>query len=410
MPFSYGALKDAIAEFGRDMVTEQANLNCGMVDLGQMPGKKKNPNKVLSLLKKPTEVGKVIVKSSGFNSTGFVADGGSRATAAQGNLSIGQYGFKLIEAPIYFPEGITRVAQGGNGIDLFQQAMESGGADVGRTLERAFLDHELGAVVTAPTTTTFTVSDASGFRVGQAFDRYASNGTSYIDTLEVSTITLNADGSGTVAIVGSAPATALAAAQRNFLKGSGGAVTAPNRKSPVNFGDLTDSTNAIYSGLAAADQPAGVLDSSTTTLSNTALRRLFTRVQMASGELPTHIVVHPINAERIYNNQNGQLRYNTSETIDSYGPKQMFANAEIVETFNQGVTKVDVINAKEYVMKVHEFFEPSPSGDGLAGKKWSKESLKLSETTVGHKLLILGGYELRVERRNAHGRMSAITA
>lgn len=405
MSFSYAALATAMQEVGRPLFFEQANMEAPLVDFKMKQGK--DTNKVFAMKKEPRSVISVTVKKGGYSSTGWVADGGTRNQAAQIEHKIGKMGFAIVQGNIFFPEGITKVASGGEGIDLFKSAIESSGADFGRTLDRSMLDHRLGSATTsyAGGAVSMAVDDASGFRPGQNVDQYDSTGATYIGTFKVTDVVINADGSGTLTIASPGLPGAVTTTSRFYLQGSGGAA-APGvspRVAMTNLSDFTNSAVSCFPALNSADQPAGTLDSATVSLSNTAMRRMLTRVKTNSGEAVTHIVVHPINYERIQNNQNPQLRFQKGQELDVYGERLKFGKCDVVEDTNQGVKIVDFVTAKESVAYVHEFWAASPK------KGWTKEALRESDTYVGDNLFITGGYNLVPRQRNAFGRMNAIT-
>lgn len=407
MAFSYAALATAMQEVGRPLFFEQANMEAPIVDLKMAKGNKDSA-KVFAMKKEPRSVISVTVKKGGYSSTAFAADGGARTQAASIDHFIGKMGFTIIQGNIFFPEGITKVASGGEGIDLFRSAIESSGADFGRTLDRAHLDHRLSdasanALLAA---TTLLVNDASGFRPGATVDQYDSAGATLQGSFIVSNVVMAADGSGTLTVKAPGlPAAVTANSTRFYLAGSGGAA-APGvgaRTAMTNLADFTNSAVSCFPNLAAADQPAGVLDSTTVSVSNTKMRNLMTRVKTDSGHAVTHFVVHPLNYERIENNQNPQLRFAKGQKQDVYGESLAFGKAMVVEDTNQGVRVIDAVTSKESVAYCHEFWAAAPK------KGWTKDALRESDTYVGDNLYITGGYNLVPRQRNAFGRMNAIT-
>ena len=406
MAFSYSALQTAMQEVGRPLFFEQANMEAPLVDLKMAKGQKDRA-KVFAMKKEPRSVISVTVKKGGYNSTAFVADGGARTQAAQLDHSIGKMGFAIIQGNIFFPEGITKVASGGEGIDLFKSAIESSGADFGRTLDRACIDHRLGGASgsAAAAAVSLDVLDASGYRPGAKVDQYNSAGTILEGSFAVTDVTVNADGSGTLTIASPGLPGPVTTSSRFYLQGSGGAA-APGvgaRTAPTNLADFTNVAVSCFPNLTATEQPAGTLDSTTTSLSNTKMRNMMTRVKTVSSKVVSHILVHPLNYERIENNQNPQLRFKKGDTQDVYGESLAFGKAQVVEDTNQGVAVVDFIHANENVAYMHEFWAAAPK------KGWTKDALRESDTYVGDNLYITGGYNLVPRQRNAFGRMNAIT-
>lgn len=409
MPFSYAALQTAMQETGRPLFFEQANLEAPIVDFAMKQGEKKKRYKVFAKKSEPRSVISVTIKKGGYDSTRWAADGGTRPTASQLDHSIGKMGFCLVTGRIFFPEGITRVASGGEGIDMFKSAIESAGADFGRTLDRSHLDHRLGdasanALINA---TTLLVRDASGYRPSQTVDQYDPTGVTLAGSFVVDDVAINADGTGTLTVKAPGlPAAATADSTRFYLAGSGGAA-APGisgRNAMTNLGDFNNSAISCFANLTASAQQAGYLDSTTTSLTNTKMKEVTTMVRTRSTKTPGYIVVHPINETRIFNNQNPQLRFAENQVLDVYGaPMIQFDKAIVVPDTNQGAKVVDFITSDESVAYLHEFWAVQPK------KGWTKDSLRESESLIGDDLNVSGGYNLVPRQRNAFGRMNAIT-
>lgn len=409
MPFNYASLQTAMQEVGRPLFFEQANLEAPIVDFNMKQGAEKKRFKVFTKKSEPRSVISVTVKKGGYDSTRWAPDGGARPQASQLDHAIGKMGFCLVTGNIFFPEGITRVASGGEGIDMFKSAIESSGADFGRTLDRSHLDHRLGdasanAVLGA---TTLAVRDASGYQPGQTVDQFDSTGVTRAGSFVVSDVVINADGTGTLTMrVPGLPAAVTADSTRFYLAGSGGAAApgVAGRNAMTNLGDFCNAAISCFSNLVAADQPAGFLDSTTTTLTNTKMKDAATMVRTRSSQTVDYIVVHPINETRIFNNQNPQLRFQENQTLDVYGnPMIAFDKATVVPDTNQGVRVVDFITASEQCAYLHEFWGVQPK------KGWTKEALRESDAYIGDNLFVSGGYNLVPRRRNAFARMNAIT-
>ena len=410
MTYAIDSLKDIIKEIGRDVVYQQLNMESPLLDF-PMPGRDtKDPAKVFSVKKQSDALAKVVVKKGGFGSTGVTSGGATRSASSDQDLNWGQFGPKLLELNVFLPEDSARVAQGSGGIDLVEQALSTAGADAARTMDRLCIDHRLCATTGTASAggTSFNVDDVSGIRPGQVVDQYDSAGTTFKGQITVTDVTINSDFSGSLTV--SALGQAVASGDVLYIKGSGGNVAPASRKAPVNLGDLTNSAIALYSNLATGDQPAGYLDSTTTTLDNSSLRRAFTQAKVRSGEDPDVIICHPVNAQRLYELQNPVLRFAQGETMDSYGNQMRFNKARVVEDANQRLKVFDVVCSKDRCIDMRLFWEPSPSTDGGKSGKWSRDSLQLSRTRVGWEMFLTAGFNLGVSMRSAHARLSNIAA
>lgn len=414
MAWSYSALTNLLAEDGRADLLDQIDNSTCLVDWKQLPGQQKNPGKVFEKMVKPEQVGRVQVDNSSMDNVHFQADGGTRVAATQLTYASGNYGYAILAGDLFFPEGILKVAQGGDGIDLYESAISKAGGQFARQSERALIDSGLAAAENSETLGTnvvVEVDDVSGFRPGgMSVDIYASDGTT-VKQLGATTGAVVSDGDGTGSVVIVTLTSNLVAGDRIFIAGSGGASTLTSSIRNVAIRDIVNSSIALYNGLAAGDQPAGTLDSTTTAWSNAAGKRLIQRIFADSGSSPDAIVVHPFQAQKIYESQNPNLRFNTGDTLDVYGPTMKFDACNVFVTNNAKPKSAMFLNTKAHVTKLHVFWEPSPSRDGgMTGAGWSKESLQLSEVSFGFKLFLSMGINLRVERRNAHGMFTALNA
>jgi hypothetical protein len=413
MAFSYSALKDLLSEDGRDDLLDQVDNSTALVDFKMADDGVKNQNKVFEVMRS-TDVGRVQVDNSGFASQGFVSDGGNRRSPSQGTYASGTYGYAIIGSDAEFPEGIVRVARGGDGIDLYEQAMAKLGRQFARLIERAVLGHELAnptATASIGSNVSVTVSSIAGFQIGGLVDIYATNGTTLKQAdAAITAITDAGDGAGTITIA--SLTTALLTTDRFFLAGSNGAnaVASASTTRCVNLQDVTNSAIALYAGLAAGDQPAGTLDSTSTSWSNAAGKRMMQRIFRACGEKPTHLICDPYQEQKIYESQNPTLRHAPGDTLDQYAPRMQFDGCPVVVTNAQNSRRVDFVNAKSYSAKMHVFWEPSPTGDGGKSAGWSRESLQLSQARHSWILFCSAGLNMRVPRRNAFGAMSTLNA
>lgn len=411
MAFSYSALKDLLAEDGRDDLIDQVDNGTVLVDWKMADGAQKNSAKVFGVMRLAEEVGRVQIDNSGYANQGVQVDGGTRRSAKQLTYASGIYGFIIYAGDCEFPEGITRVARGGYGIDLYQSAMQKAGAQMARLTERGLINHELAACENSEaigSTVTIEVDDISGFRPGMIVDCYESNGTT-VEQLDIEVTSITDDGDGTGSFVTPSLTATLAAGARFFIAGSGGSA-APTTQRNVNIADLMNSSIALYSGLASTDQPNGILDSTTTAWGNAAGKRMIQRIFTQCGESPDKILVHPYQMQKIYESQNPNLRFASGDVMDQYGPRMKFDSCDVVQCNTQKPKRADFLNTKDHVSKVHVFWEPSPSVDGGKSGGWSRDSLMLSQINFAHKLFLSCALNLRVPRRNAHGSMSALNA
>lgn len=428
MAFTEAALRDMLGEFGRKMLYEQANLASPLIDFMSGNGKKKSKYKLFEILDEPTKLGSVNIKNGGLASNSGVKDGANRATPEQLDWAHGYYGVKIQQGNLSFPEGVTRVGSGSEGVDIVEQSLRTTGMDLARTLDRQLTKHELcsptaTALINA---TSIAVDDISGLRVGQRVDLYASNGTTFHGTMLISAIVPTSSLGGTLTIpsgtddAGAATVgvpIAILTNMRLFLQAAnlssgGGATAPPSRAFPVNLTDVCTAATQLYSGFAsAATQPAGYKDSGTTALVPSVIARGQTMVRVQSGCKANYILCHPINAERLMISTSASVRFVEASKMDLYGAETAVGGSIIVEDPNCGLKDVWVGDFSPENIQLHQFWGFGPKGaEGGKNGKWGRGALQNSQTTVGDVMFITGAHELRVQNRQAFAHFSAIAS
>ena len=413
MAFSYSALTNLLAEDGRDDLIDQIDNETTIVDWKMPEGGKKNPTKVFAKMVRPEEVGRVQIDNSGMTNVAYQVDGATRNAAVQLTYASGNYGFSIITGDLEFPAGILQVARGGNGIDLYMEAMGKAARQLARTSERAVIDHSLAAVEgteSIGSNVVVEIDDISGFRTGGGLvDIYASNGTT-VKQLNAVTGALVDDGDGTGSIVITNLTANLVAGDLMYLAASAGGATPAGSVRNVNIRDIMNSSVALYSNLAVSDQPAGTLDSTTTAWGNAAGKRMIQRIFAQCSQSPDVILAHPYQVQKIYESQNPSLRFAPGDTLDTYGPNMKFDGCTVIQSNSAKPKSAMFLNTKEHVTKMHVFWEPQPQTDGGKNGGWSRESLQLSQVNFSWKLFLSMGFNLRVPRRNAHGMFTNLNA
>lgn len=413
MAFSYSALTNLLAEDGRDDLIDQIDNETVIVDWKMPEGGRKNPQKVFEKLLRPEEVGRVQVDTSGMTNVTFQSDGGVRGSAVQLTYASGNYGFCILTGDLEFPIGILGTARGGNGIDLYKSAVAKSGKQLARTSERAIIDSALALTENSEsigTNVVVEIDDISGFRTGGGLvDIYATNGTT-IRQLNAVTGALVDDGDGTGSIVLVNLTSNLIAGDVIHLAAAAGGASPAGSVRNVNIRDICNSSVALYSNLAATDQPSGVLDSTTTAWGNAAGKRMIQRIRAASSSSPDVLLVHPYQAQKVYESQNPNLRFSPGDTMDVYRPNLTFDSCKVIESNSAKPKSAMFLNTQEHITKLHCFWEPGPQVDGGKNGSWSRESLQLSQVNFSYKLFLSMGFNLRVPRRNAHGMFTALNA
>jgi len=327
-------------------------------------------------------------------SGGITKGGATRRAARSSTPKAGNYQHAMFEQDVDFDEDIVRLGDTDGGIEATMAQLKIAGASFARLLERAFIGHKLSTVnqvVGVGSAVTINVNVVAGLR-----------------PMEITDVVDNGDGTGTITVASLSPVSAVN--ELLFIAGSGGTANPFNVDPvrPVNLQDITGVGVILYSGLALADQPAGLLETGETSWSNRAGRRIMARLSTSVGEKASHILVHPYQAQEIYESQNQSLQFRPGDTLDVYGPRMTFDGAEIVECNSQNEDRIDFINARSHAAQVHEFWGPSPTDANGKDGRWSKESLQLSQDRHSLTLFLSAAYNLRVTRRDAFAAMTGL--
>jgi hypothetical protein len=411
--FNRAALTTLLAEYGRDTLIEQGDFSTAIMDFGQIPGKdKKDSAKIFDKVPGKKPVGRVNPIKGGLASGGITKGGATRRAARSSTPKAGNYQHAMFEQDVDFDEDIVRLGDTDGGIEATMAQLKIAGASFARLLERAFIGHKLSTVnqvVGVGSDVTINVNVVAGLRPNMLVDRYDSAGTTLVQAnMEITDVVDNGDGTGTITVASLSPVSAVN--ELLFIAGSGGTANPFNVDPvrPVNLQDITGVGVILYSGLALADQPAGLLETGETSWSNRAGRRIMARLSTSVGEKASHILVHPYQAQEIYESQNQSLQFRPGDTLDVYGPRMTFDGAEIVECNSQNEDRIDFINARSHAAQVHEFWGPSPTDANGKDGRWSKESLQLSQDRHSLTLFLSAAYNLRVTRRDAFAAMTGL--
>lgn len=405
MSIKMSDISSLVGRYNNSLVVEQANEQSKLIESGLL--KKKI---------KPDKIGIVNIKAGENNATSFVADGGTLPTGSDVQPVQGTYSPVALFARISIPRIGAGVASSlEDGIDIVKEQMESAGRDLGRKLGRGVASSSIATVastVTADVDTTFEVADPSGFRVGMAFEVYNSStpveGHTEALKLYVTNIAHSlTGGNATITFVGTGTA---GAADVSWVIG----YTVYTRGAKTNadglmasFADATAAAS-LYGLSNSSREWSGTLDSSTTTLSLAALRRLHTTVRRRRGERCDAMIVNALNEERYSNLLINNRRF-VSGKMDAVGGAAFeFEGMPVIADENFGDSDVFLANMKD--VSLHCFREFAPDFDGGSKKGMDRGSVIVSDSTLTYDVQIWGAYNTRFERRNGFGRLSALTA
>ncbi len=409
--FDAAAAQHLAAEYGRDDLIEGGDFSTALYDFGQVPGKdKKDDAKVFDKVVERTKFGRVNPVKGGLASGGFTQGGATRRAPKQSTPKAGFYFHKMIEQDVELNSDIANVLDGAGGVKAVQLQIRLAGASGARLIERSIIGHELttlSEVEAIGAAKTINCSKVAGLRPNMLVDRYASNGTTLVQAdMEITDVTDNGDGTGTVTVADLTVASA--SGERLFIAGSGGASTPTGTKRSINIQDACSTLDPVYSGLSALDQAKGKLDSAGGSFTNRRGKRVNAALYRNCGAKATHLLVHPYQEQEVYEAQNPGLTYRPSDTMDPYGPRMLFDGAEVVICNNQDEDRVDFLNADEFAAEFHEFWAFRPSDYNGKDGSWGRNAFK--EMDDRHALVahLTEAHNLRLTRPDAFGAMTGL--
>ncbi len=402
-------LHNLLAEDGRDVVHQQARMDCGLVDIALPSEEKYRPKPVKQRTEKPIEVrrkatmvGTVQTKKGTARSGGVTTDGATRRTGSVNQFAKGTYEFKVYENELEVPLGLVNVARGGDGIDFLMEQLNTIGSQYGMDIDQ-LVD---GKLLDAPDTqaaiaaVTFTVADPSGYIEGEEYDHYSSADV-YQQTFRVTNIappTSSLFGAWTITVE-TGFSIAVATTAKIYMYGAG-----DSTKRTASLTDVCTSATTMY-GLSTANFPSG-LSVALSAWDNITGRRMNDTIAIVSGSRPTHIATNSLGASKIVNASVAQRRF-TSGDMDPYqGAVPKFDELPIVISEQMSGKKLKFINAGRCYL--HEFWPFQFQDDGVGNAGFSGSVLKLSESKIAYKGLGTAGIEFVCTQRRAFGEFTGV--
>ncbi len=374
---------------GADEVQEQTNSKAPALAEGG----------AIKYIKEPGVVGFVNVTSGGNGSGGFVSDGRTLPTGESSDVTQLSYNARYLYNRLLLPRGGLEQLSRREGVRMALVQLKKSAGQAVRQRARAFFGGSLGspaATVTA-SSTTFTTADPSGFRNGDKIECRESDGT----LRQIVQITNVAVASGT----GNSTVTFTPA---NSVQWETSDVLYIRGQYSNGITSVTDvhAAASLYGHSQTADDWSGNLDSSTSTLSETAIRDLFDVCIVRSGEEPDCLVMHPQTCSTYMELFHTDMRFTSGGKNDYYGFKPTFDGKPIHRDPN--FQKSNVLLHNEEDVKIHEFRPFGPASDGDA-KKSGMAAAQLSPTSFAWDIQMHQSIQTAVQCRNSSALMTGIT-
>lgn len=361
----------------------------------------------LDVIDQPGQTGYVTVKSGGLEATGYIADQATLPTGDAVDPTQLYYTPKYLFTRLRLPRGgLDLVRDIKDGVRLIIEELESAAADVARQKGRAVFSKALGSPAASASsgTATFTITDVAGLRKGAQVDLYTSAGafreSAVIDYVDWTTGPIAGGTAYTVNLTANKALT-WATTDVLYLRGS-------KANGIVSIADAA-STDSLYGHAATSDEWSGNKDSTTTTLSETAMRRIHDQIRNRRGMPVDCIVMNPVTLTRYMNLHTDQRRFYPGDTLDKYGSlRPAFDGVEIFPDENCGAKDVLFFNKRDY--KIHRFRKFGPETDGGKSAGMNMAAAMLSQSAFVYDVQMWEAMEARVTCRNGLGHMSAIAA
>lgn len=289
-------VQDLLARFGNDFVTEQTNL---MAPFFSGPLKKrKNRGKVII----------VNIKAGGLASTGFLADGGNLPDKKGKTPARGTIFPKVLFSRL----GIGRLAVAtlvdvNDAISLFRENADSMAEDIARQRGRAVAKNSLGSPQAVPSTSTITVSDPSGWRVGMSVDRYNTSDV-YQETVDVTDVDIPASGNSTITF---AATDTRATTDTFYLQGA-------HDNAPTSLDDVAADAS-LYGLSQNANDYAANRNTSIGTLSIDDMRLASVLHRRRRGKSFDRLCMNALNEKRYSDLNLAQRRFMPGQKLDARG-------------------------------------------------------------------------------------------
>lgn len=390
MAMTADAIGAIIGRYNQTKLNPQVYLSAGAVG-----------DKLVKRSVKPNKRGVIHIKGGGLAATKNIADGGTLPEGSQKTIATVNYDPVAIVTRLQVPRvGSAMTADVEDGVDNVLELMKTAGEDLGRQLGRQFYKGSLGspaAQVTAGSST-FTVSDPSGFKEGMSVDVYNTS-EEYLETVVVADVAIPTSGNSTITLEST-----------NTVQWETTAVLWLQGAKEETMVSLTDvcTAGSLYGKSHTTDNWSGNLDSTTTTFTPEDLKALAVRVRRRSGKKPTHVLCNEVGEQRIYESMDDGIRYIQSMPLDQYGFKLAFDGLPVYVDSNCPDGSIFLFN-KDFA-ELHLIRDFAPEMDGGKKSGMNRGSVIVSDSTLTYDVQIWGAGQFRFENRAVHGHMSALTA
>lgn len=401
MAISLSTISAIAARKGNEYLAEQVNFKAQVLK-----------DKALDKETVSGQVRIVNVQAGGLGSVAILTGGASYPTAESKEAT------QLMVRPVSFvghvsiPYDAAELVSGKNdSVKLVRNQFELVGRNLGQNLGRAIFDGYLGgneanATISGSSTATVSVSDITGFRVGQIVDFYNTAADTKSHTARVGSITRDGDGTGSIAFTEFKNGSGVAETSGTVAEGDGlwiqGFLSPSAGFRFTSLANIVGSSDLYGTAVSNSDW-AGTDTNLAGALSLEAMRELCDDVGAKSGEDPTHVFMHRLTFQDYEQLHVSNRRYNQGDPMDAFGKnalKPEFRGTPVIVDDNCPAKSVFFFNSDAVKLGVWREFAPMNNGKDMA---------EISQTSYSYLMKVSGMYNLCVDRRNAIGRLRGIT-
>lgn len=382
------------ARYGADKVANQARQESVMLS-----------EKVITEFKRVDQYGYVNLRTSGVEASTMVDDYSSLPSGGEAPMTQVKYFPKGFMSRLKVPRIAAKTVKSTkDGIGLVFEQMNALSEDIASLLDRAILKTSLGspASTQVSTDTSISLTDWLHLDTGKTLDIYNSSGVLKGSVVVASPP--NPTSSPATVTLKNQIGFAVATDDVVYIRGGG-------NTSNVQFADFTlaaSDSQSLYSQATTSYNWKGVTDSSTTTLNAQNVKRFLNRIRKEGGKFPD-VIVCDVDAEQtIYESLDDNIRYmGSGGDMDQFAKTIKVGRTPIVVNNNCPRKHLFAINKK--YSKLHCFvdFEAEVDGDKGAGKGLG--AAIVSQSDVSYDVQFLGIFQMRHERRNTLGVMTALS-
>jgi hypothetical protein len=350
------------------------------------------------------KVGIVNVRTSGLASTRWLADGGALPSKSNKQPVQGVYLPRVNLTRVGLPRlAAALVDSVDDGVALVMENLAAAAEHMALNRGRGLIGSQLpsATATAAQSATTLLVASPAGYVIGGSVDSHNSS-DAYLETITVSRIVVNLDGTATLTVSAIADSGGIGATHKLYQAGG-------QANAPAGLRDATAAAS-LYGVSNTTNDWEGNLDSATTELNIDAMRLLMVKHKRRRGKKPGVVLMNSMNEKRYSDLNINNRRFAPGQVMDATGGlKAEFDGVEVFVDECVGDEEIFYVDLDDVM--VHEFVPLGTDGDGSNGKPTHGNTHALvDDTDFVFDVQMWEACNQRFLRRNGISRMSALAA